>query len=113
MADLSFPEDFGWVNVTMGSTLQRLDLYAVHSRIVEETSKHRANLSALGKAWVDLVVELGFDPCSQYIASRFVNSILDTVIDLKKKEEAPDSTASASLAGSTASQSSTCPDPAS
>ena len=94
MPDLTFPEDFGYANVTIGAVTQRLDLYAVHARISEETAKYKSSPSELGKAWAALVEEFGFPRVSQYTAKEFVVAMTNLVDDLKKKE-IPESTGNA------------------
>lgn len=86
-AKLDLPDDFGWVEVTVGNITQRLDLYAVRNRIVELTMQLSAKPSELNQAIVDHIQSLGFPQVSFYVAEKFVLGIKDLLDELKKKEE--------------------------
>src|SRR5436190_1128226 len=76
-------DDIGFLDVTINSVMQRLDLYYVNNRLYE-LGRQFSNKPApeYHAAIVQLLVELGFPECSHHLADRFVRGIAERVKQL-------------------------------
>lgn len=82
-------EDDGFIEVQLGDVSKTLDLYEVNNHIVDlyrPVEGEEPGESSPTIRVIDYLVSLGFPKVSQRSATLFINSIFNTVDDLKKKD---------------------------
>lgn len=86
-------EDDGFIDVQLGESKVRIDLYAVYNQLIAIRDRHagEADASPLNAATVDYMASLGFPRVSHKAGIAFTNGVKRAVEELEKKVPSPGS----------------------